>query len=78
MIVLGIILWISGETVATMGIVYHAGGWFTSSWYELTWLHYCGIVMILSGVIAILLGISGITVTVIREYLDQKGGGRVE
>lgn len=70
-IAIGIALWISGSIVGGMGIIYHAGGWFTSGWTELTWAYYLGVGMAWSGIIAIVLGAFGILTTFIREYLDK-------
>lgn len=70
-IALGIILWISGSIIGGMGIIYHAGGWFSPSWYEGTWMYYLGVGMVWSGITALILGVFGIITTFIREYLDK-------
>jgi len=71
-IAIGIILFISGSIVGGMGIIYHAGGWSTSAWYETTWVYYLGVGMGWSGIIILILGIFGIVTTFIREYLDRE------
>jgi hypothetical protein len=71
-IAIGIVLWISGDIVGGMGIIYHAGGLFSSSWYEYTSVFYLGVGMVWSGIIAIILGVFGIITTFIREYLDRE------
>jgi hypothetical protein len=71
-IALGIALWISGQVVGGMGIIYHAGGWFTSGWYEFTTMFYLGVGLAWSGIIALILGMFGIITTFIREYLDKE------
>lgn len=68
----GIALGISGSIIAGMGIIYHAGGWFTSGWYELTSAYYLGLGMVWSGIIALILAVFGIITTIIREYLDKE------
>jgi len=68
----GVVLWISGSIVGGMGIIYHAGGWFSSGWYELTWAYYLGVGLVWSGIIAIILGVFGIITTAIKEYLDRE------
>ena len=70
-IALGIILWISGLVIGGMGIIYHEGGWFSSSWYEYTSMFYLGVGMVWSGIIALIVGVFGIITTFIREYLDK-------
>lgn len=70
-IALGIILWISGSIIGGMGIIYHAGGWFTPGWYEATWVFYLGVGMVWAGIIALILGVFGIVTTFIKEYLDK-------
>ena len=69
---IGIILLISGEIVGGMGIIYHAGGWFTPSWYEATWAFYLGVGLLWSGIIILILGVFEIVTTFIREYLDRE------
>jgi len=71
-IAIGIVLWISGSIIGGMGIIYHAGGWFNPSWYELTSMYYFGVGMVWSGIIALILGVFGIITTFIREYLDKE------
>jgi len=57
--------------IGGVGIIYHAGGWFTFGWYELIWVCYPGVGMAWSGIIAIVLEAFGIATTFIREYLDK-------
>lgn len=71
-IAIGIILWISGSIVGGMGIIYHAGGFFTSGSYETTWVYYLGVGMVWSGIIILILGAFGVVTTFIREYLDKE------
>lgn len=71
-IAVGIALWISGSIVGNAGIIYHAGGWFSSGWYELTSFYWLGVGMAWSGIIALMLGVFGIVTTIIREYLDKE------
>lgn len=71
-IAMGIVLWISGQVVGGMGIIYHAGGWFSSGWYELTWAYYLGVGLVWAGIIVIILGAFGIITTGIKEYLDRE------
>ena len=71
-IALGVILWISGSIIGGMGIIYHAGEWFSPSWHELTWVYNLGVGIVWSGIIALILGVFGIVTTFIREYLDKE------
>jgi hypothetical protein len=71
-IAIGIVLWISGSVVGGVGIIYHAGGWFTPAWYELTWAFYLGVGLVWAGIIAIILGAFGMLTTVLKEYLDRE------
>jgi hypothetical protein len=71
-IAVGIVLWISGSIVGGMGIIYHAGGWFTSGWYEETWGFYLGVGLVWSGIIILILGAFGVLTTFIKEYLDRE------
>ncbi|MCJ7470613.1 hypothetical protein MUO74_09035 [Candidatus Bathyarchaeota archaeon] len=71
-IAVGVVLWISGSIIGGMGIIYHAGGWFTSGWYELTSMYYLGVGMVWSGIIVLILGVFGIITTFIREFLDRE------
>ena len=70
-IAIGGSLRISGSIIGDVGIIYHAGGWFTFGWYELIWVCYPGVGMAWSGIIAIVLEAFGIATTFIREYLDK-------
>jgi hypothetical protein len=70
-IAVGVILLISDSIVGGMGIIYHAGGWFTSGWYEETWVYYLGVGMVWSGIIILIVGVFGIITTFLREYLDR-------
>jgi hypothetical protein len=71
-IAIGIVLWISGNIIGGMGIIYHAGGFFSSSWYEYTWVFNLGVGMAWAGIIILILGAFGILTTSIREYLDKE------
>jgi len=71
-IALGIVLWVSGQIIGGQGIIYHAGGWWNPSWYELTWAFYLGVGLAWSGVIALILGVFGIVTTAMKEYLDRE------
>jgi len=72
-IALGIILWISGQVLGGYGIIYHEGGWFSPDWYELTWVHYLGVGLAWSGIVALIVGVFGIVTTGMKEYLDRQG-----
>lgn len=71
-IAIGISLLISGSLVGGIGIIYHAGGWFSSSWYETTWAYYVGVGLAWSGIIVLILAVFGLITTFIREYLDRE------
>ena len=71
-IAVGIVLWISGSIIGGMGLIYHAGGWFTSSWYETTWVFNLGVGIVWSGIVVLILGAFGIITTFIREFLDRE------
>jgi len=71
-IAVGIILWVSGSIIGGMGIIYHAGGWFSPEWYEFTTGFYLGVGLAWSGIIVLIIGAFGIGTTFLREYLDKE------
>lgn len=57
-IALGVILWVSAL--------------FPYQLYELAWSHYLVVGLAWAGTITIILGIFGLTTTVLKEYLDRR------
>jgi hypothetical protein len=71
-IAVGIILLISGSIVSGMGIIRHWGGDNTAAYFEYTTGYYVGVCMGAAGTIILILGVFGIVITFIREYLDRE------
>jgi hypothetical protein len=71
-IAVGILLLISGSIVSGMGIIRHWGGDNTARYFEYTTGYYVGVYMGWAGIIILILGVFGIVISFIREYLDRK------
>jgi len=73
-IYLGIILYVVGSIVAGFGIqVYtYMGPGILTTIYTETIVYDVGIVLVFSGIVAVIVGVSGIIVSVVLEFFERK------
>ena len=69
---IGITLFIISPYVVQLGMIYHAGGWFSSGYYEYTWVAFFGVALFWGSIVTAICGVFGLVTTVILELTDEK------
>jgi|GEM_PF-2458679 hypothetical protein len=72
-VAIAIILWISGEIIGGLGIIFRNGVWGTSPSLETKMALDGGVALVWVGITLFVLGIFGIVTTILKEILDKEG-----